>query len=140
MDKHAFDSDHAGKSKECSLGQKYKPFPTKDLDYKFSLTSSSDSCEIDPDMVVEIQDPHSDNYARQGFPEQRRANAVLQDELNEGSIEIIEDKLYFISAETPPVSENDDFYFNTDNLPELQYDPFHKDFGPLKLSMMHRYC
>ena len=26
------------------------------------------------------------------------------------------------------------------SLPELTYEPFHKDFGPLKLSMVHRYC
>lgn len=74
------------------------------------------------------------------FIEQRRANAVAQDDTNEGSLEIIENKLYFISSDLPPASEKDDFYFNTDNLPELQYDPFHMDFGPLKLSMVHRYC
>lgn len=65
-----------------------------------------------------------------------------QDGFNEGSIEIIQDKLYWISSELPPFSEesDDSYYFSTDNLPELDYDPFHKDFGPLKLSMVHRYC
>ena len=66
-------------------------------------------------------------------------NTYLQDNFNDGSIEIIQDKLYWISSDTPPVSEIDAFYFSTDNLPEIQYEPFHEDFGPYKLSMVHRY-
>ena len=66
-------------------------------------------------------------------------HAHADDSLNEGSIEIIQDKLYWVWSDSPPVSEVDAFYFSTDNLPEIQYDPFHEDFGPYKLSMVHRY-
>lgn len=76
---------------------------------------------------------------RPSIEHQRRQHAHYDDGINEGSIEIIENKLYFLSSEDPPISDQDSFYFSTDSLPELQYDPFHKDFGPLKLSMMHRF-
>jgi len=72
--------------------------------------------------------------------EERRPRVVSDDNVNEGSIEIIKDKLFFISSDTLPCSNDEAFYFTTDDLPELEYEPFNKDFGPLKLSMMHRYC
>ena len=43
-------------------------------------------------------------------------NTYLQDNFNDGSIEIIQDKLYWISSDTPPVSEIDAFYFSTDTI------------------------
>jgi len=52
-------------------------------------------------------------------------------------IEIIEDKLYWISAETSPRSKSSAFYFIVDN--DLVYEPFHKDFGPLDLAKVHRF-
>ena len=63
-----------------------------------------------------------------------------EDNINEGSVEIIKDKLYFVSSDTAPLSNEDSYYFKTDDLVELEYEPFNKDFGPLKLSMVHRYC
>lgn len=55
-------------------------------------------------------------------------------------VEIIKDTLYWVASEEPPKCEEDAYYFCTDNSPELQYDPFHKDFGPLNLAMTHRFC
>lgn len=55
-------------------------------------------------------------------------------------VEIIEDTLYWVASDEPPKSDNDDYYFTTDSCSELQYDPFNKDFGPLNLSMTHRFC
>jgi hypothetical protein len=55
-------------------------------------------------------------------------------------VEIIQDTLYWVASDEPPKSEGEAFYFSTDNSPELQYDPFHKDFGPLNLAMTHRFC
>ena len=57
-----------------------------------------------------------------------------------GPIEIIQDTLYWIASDEPPKSDGEAYYFSTDNCSELEYDPFHKDFGPLNLSMTHRFC
>lgn len=53
-------------------------------------------------------------------------------------IEIIKDKLYWISDAKPPQNIHNAFFFNIDN--DLTYMPFNKDFGPLNLSMVHRFC
>jgi len=50
-------------------------------------------------------------------------------------VEIIKNKLYWISSDTPPKSSDDAYYFNADE--ELLYDPFHKDFGPLSIGLTH---
>lgn len=55
-------------------------------------------------------------------------------------VEIIEGTLYWIASEETPKCDEEAYYFCTDNSPELQYDPFHKDFGPLNLAMSHRFC
>lgn len=54
------------------------------------------------------------------------------------SIEIIKNKLYWTSDAAPPTNIPNAFFFNIDN--DLQYMPFNKDFGPLNLSMTHRFC
>jgi hypothetical protein len=54
-------------------------------------------------------------------------------------VEIIENTLYWIASEEAPKCEDDAYYFSTDKCSELQYDPFHKDFGPLNLAMTHRF-
>jgi len=53
-------------------------------------------------------------------------------------IEIIKNKLYWIADEAPPQNIHNAFFFNIDN--DLTYMPFNKDFGPLNLSMTHRFC
>jgi len=53
-------------------------------------------------------------------------------------LEIIKNKLYWISDATPPTNIHNAFFFNIDN--DLTYMPFNKDFGPLNLSMTHRFC
>lgn len=53
-------------------------------------------------------------------------------------IEIIKDKLYWVADAKPPQNIENAFFFNIDN--DLTYAPFNKDFGPLNLSMVHRYC
>ena len=72
------------------------------------------------------------------------------------------DKLYWVADQAPPQNIHNAFFFNIDNvsgvvgLPsprgpamranylsfgqDLNYMPFNKDFGPLNLSMTHRFC
>lgn len=53
-------------------------------------------------------------------------------------IEIIPDKLYWISDKDPPRSSSSAYYFCIDDA--LVYNPFWKDFGPLNMAMMHKFC
>jgi len=53
------------------------------------------------------------------------------------AIEIIKDKLYWVSGSRPPSSSCEAYYFTIDN--DLVHEPFHKDFGPLNLSKTHKY-
>jgi hypothetical protein len=53
-------------------------------------------------------------------------------------VEIIPGKLYWIADAKPPTNIEDAFFFNIDS--DLTYMPFNKDFGPLNLAMVHRYC
>jgi len=46
--------------------------------------------------------------------------------------------LYWVADVKPPQNYKDAFFFNIDN--DLVYMPFNKDFGPLNLAMVHRYC
>jgi len=52
-------------------------------------------------------------------------------------IEIIKDKLLWVSDAKPPQNYPNAFFFNIDN--DLTYFPFNKDFGPLNLAMVHRF-
>jgi len=52
-------------------------------------------------------------------------------------IEIIQDKLYWVSDAKPPQNFKNAFFFNIDK--DLTYFPFNKDFGPLNLAMVHRF-
>lgn len=53
------------------------------------------------------------------------------------AIEIIKDKLFWISALKPPQSNENAYFFNVDN--DLIYEPFNSDFGPLNLANTHKY-
>jgi len=53
-------------------------------------------------------------------------------------VEIIADRLFWVADVKPPQNFKDSFFFNIDN--ELVYMPFNKDFGPLNLAMVHRFC
>lgn len=50
---------------------------------------------------------------------------------------ITSDKLYWISAQKPPQSHSEAYFFNIDN--ELVYQPFNSDFGPLNIANTHKY-
>jgi cell division cycle 14 len=52
-------------------------------------------------------------------------------------IEIVKDKLYWLSDSKPPQNYKNAFFFNIDK--DLTYFPFNKDFGPLNLAMVHRF-
>jgi len=54
------------------------------------------------------------------------------------SIEIIAQRLYWISDKNPPKSRTHAFYFCIDN--DLVYEPFFADFGPLDLGKVHLFC
>lgn len=53
-------------------------------------------------------------------------------------VEIIANRLFWVSDSKPPQNYKDSFFFNIDN--DLVYMPFNKDFGPLNLAMVHRFC
>jgi cell division cycle 14 len=53
-------------------------------------------------------------------------------------VDIIAGRLYWVCDSKPPQNYKEAFFFNIDN--DLVYMPFNKDFGPLNLAMVHRYC
>lgn len=54
------------------------------------------------------------------------------------SIEIITNKLYWISDKTPPRNQKNSYYFSIDE--DLVYQPFCNDFGPLNIGMTYKFC
>jgi cell division cycle 14 len=54
------------------------------------------------------------------------------------SVEIIPNKLYWVSDKTPPRNQANSYYFCIDN--ELVYQPFCSDFGPLNIGMTYKFC
>jgi len=52
-------------------------------------------------------------------------------------IEIIKDKLFWLSDKNPPKNQPNAFFFNIDH--DLVYEPFFADFGPLNLGMLYRF-
>ena len=54
------------------------------------------------------------------------------------SIEIIPNKLFWISDKTPPRNQVNSYYFCVDD--ELVYQPFCSDFGPLNIGMTYKFC
>ena len=54
------------------------------------------------------------------------------------SVEIIPNKLYWISDKSPPRNQPNSYYFCVDN--ELVYQPFCSDFGPLNIGMIYKFC
>ena len=53
-------------------------------------------------------------------------------------IEIRPGKLYWVSDKEPPRSSSSAYYFCIDDA--LVYNPFWKDFGPLNMAMVHKFC
>ncbi|OMJ65716.1 hypothetical protein SteCoe_30415 [Stentor coeruleus] len=53
-------------------------------------------------------------------------------------VEIISNRLYWISDKNPPRNQANSYYFCIDN--ELVYQPFCSDFGPLNISMTYKFC
>jgi len=53
------------------------------------------------------------------------------------AVEIIQNKLYWISDRTPPRNQPSSYYFCIDN--ELVYQPFCSDFGPLHIGMVYKF-
>uniref|UniRef100_A0A7S4V277 protein-tyrosine-phosphatase n=1 Tax=Alexandrium monilatum TaxID=311494 RepID=A0A7S4V277_9DINO len=62
----------------------------------------------------------------------------MEREVVEAAIEFQPDRLYWTAVCSPPKSTARAHYFCIDN--DLVYEPFFADFGPLSLSMVHRYC
>ena len=56
----------------------------------------------------------------------------------EGFLEIIPDRLYWVSLNQLPKNTATHHFFSIDT--ELVYEPFFADFGPLNLSSTFRYC
>lgn len=55
----------------------------------------------------------------------------------ERRVEIVKNRLYWISDAAPPNGFNDSFYFSIDR--DLTYVPFHKDFGPHNIGNIFKY-
>lgn len=62
----------------------------------------------------------------------------MQSKVRGVPLEIISDRLYWISDSKPPKSNSSAYFFSIDD--DLVYEPFSKDFGPLDLAKMHRFC
>ena len=54
------------------------------------------------------------------------------------AVEVIPDRLYWVSLPSVPKSTGKLHYFSIDS--RLVYEPFHADFGPLNLGQTIRYC
>lgn len=67
-----------------------------------------------------------------------RREEAFKTAMAKSGCEFIKDKFYLVSMSTLPPSHPDRYYFTTDN--ELRYEPFHRDFGPLNMAMLYRYC
>lgn len=52
--------------------------------------------------------------------------------------QIIPNRLYFGSFDTPPTSDNNIVYLNINE--SVHYDAFYYDFGPLNLAVLYRFC
>lgn len=52
--------------------------------------------------------------------------------------QIIPNRLYFGSSDSPPTSDNYIVYLNIDE--SVHYDAFYDDFGPLNLAVLYRFC
>jgi len=55
-----------------------------------------------------------------------------------GTVEVISQRLYWVTLAEPPLSRNGYHYFSIDQ--EFVYEPFFYDFGPLNLAHLYRYC
>ncbi|KAL4462058.1 hypothetical protein ABPG74_000903 [Tetrahymena malaccensis] len=53
------------------------------------------------------------------------------------AVEIIKDRLYWISGKEPPKNQPNAYFFNIDQ--DLQYEPFFADFGPHNLGNTYRF-
>jgi cell division cycle 14 len=58
--------------------------------------------------------------------------------LARGAIEVVPDRLYWVTCGVAPDETEDSHYFAIDN--KFVYQPFAHDFGPLNLGMICRYC
>ncbi|XP_041885936.1 dual specificity protein phosphatase CDC14A isoform X2 [Corvus kubaryi] len=64
--------------------------------------------------------------------------AAAASEVLGGASEFVKDRLYFATLRNKPKSTVNTHYFCTDE--ELVYENFYRDFGPLNLAMLYRYC
>ena len=58
--------------------------------------------------------------------------------LDEDYIEVIPNRLYWISSPKIPKSKPNSYYICTDEI--LTYTPLNLDFGPLNLSLLYNFC
>jgi len=60
------------------------------------------------------------------------------DDILEGAVPIIKDRLYFVTCSRKPASTPDLHFFTIDNV--FVYIGYNMDFGPLNLAMVTKYC
>ncbi|OMJ90266.1 hypothetical protein SteCoe_7377 [Stentor coeruleus] len=66
------------------------------------------------------------------------SNDIIKILLMESLVEILPNRLFWISDHYPPRNKPKSSYICIDN--ELRYEPFHEDFGPLNLGMTYKFC
>ncbi|KAL4435803.1 hypothetical protein ABPG74_015771 [Tetrahymena malaccensis] len=91
-----------------------------------------------PTMIKKIKaSPRPAAAAAAPLIQDMRASTSSQGDEPKNIIEIIQNRFFFISAQSPPKYDENSFYFCTDK--DLYYEPFIKEFGPLNLSQIYRY-
>eukprot|EP00040_Diaphanoeca_grandis_P040038 m.261031 g.261031 ORF g.261031 m.261031 type:complete len:415 (+) comp41143_c0_seq1:196-1440(+) len=65
-------------------------------------------------------------------------SSKLQAQIDRTSCEFIKDRLYFCVLSEKPQNTSERTFLYVDH--ELHYEPFHRDFGPLNMAMLYRYC
>mmetsp|Transcript_13610 Transcript_13610/g.23164 ORF Transcript_13610/g.23164 Transcript_13610/m.23164 type:complete len:367 (+) Transcript_13610:23-1123(+) len=77
------------------------------------------------------------DYEPRGWTGSQAAGAEQPKLSKHPKIEVIMDRLYWVSGAKPPTSISDAYFFTIDQ--ELVYDPFNNDFGPLNLALTHKF-
>lgn len=81
--------------------------------------------------------PGVPSYLNKGVGASAKVRATTAKSVNSPHIEVIENRLFFVSGSRPPTSYQDAYFFSVDQ--ELVYDSFNNDFGPLNLAMTHKF-
>lgn len=86
---------------------------------------------------MRVSSTNQNTFGQKTGTDSMKKSASPKPSSTQPNIEIIENRLYWISSSRPPQSYQDAYFFSVDQ--ELVYDPFNNDFGPLNLAMVHKF-